>query len=114
MKKNNLDKTITLAAFTISLIAISMVIMNYLNTTPALDSEVFTVKGGFGYQIQAKDRIIIKQEYIPAVQGAVPFTSEKDAQLVSSLVINKLLHNESPVITLNDLENLNIEVLNRQ
>ncbi|MBO0593143.1 DUF4907 domain-containing protein [Cellulophaga sp. E16_2] len=114
MKKSNLDKTITLAAFTISLIAISMVIMNYLKATPALDSEVFTVIGGFGYQIQAKDKIIIKQEYMPAVQGAVPFASAEDAQLVSSLVINKLLHNESPVVTLTDLENLNIKVLNRQ
>ncbi|ADV50750.1 hypothetical protein Celal_3486 [Cellulophaga algicola DSM 14237] len=114
MKKSNLDKTITLAAFTIALITIVMVIMNYMDSKPILDSEVFTVEGGFGYQIQAEDKIIIKQEYIPAIQGAVPFNTKNDAWLVSNLVINKLLNKENPVVTLNDLENLNIKVLNRQ
>ncbi|WP_158977793.1 DUF4907 domain-containing protein [Cellulophaga sp. L1A9] len=114
MKKSNLDKAITLTAFTISLIALVMVFMNYMKDQPILDSEVFTVEGGYGYQIQVKDKIIIKQDYIPAVQGTVPFSSKNDAQLVSSLVINKLLNNESPVVTLYELENLNIEVLHRQ
>jgi hypothetical protein len=114
MRKYAIDNRLTLAATIIAVITIFVVVVSFVTNSPQLDSKTFAVQGGFGYQIQVKDKIIIKQEYIPAVQGEIPFNSERDAQLVSKLVINKLLKKEDPVVTLNDLEKLNIEVFNRQ
>lgn len=73
-------------------------------------SEVISVKDGFGYQILNADKILIKQDFIPAVQGKKPFMTAKDAKLIGELVVHKLSNGESPVIYLEEIESFNIEL----
>nr|WP_299071021.1 DUF4907 domain-containing protein [uncultured Allomuricauda sp.] len=70
--------------------------------------QVVTTQGGFGYRIFNGEKILIKQDFIPAVQGDKPFATAKDAQLIGNLVAQKLSNSESPVVHLKEIENLNI------
>lgn len=70
--------------------------------------QVVATQSGFGYQILNGKKIIIKQDFIPAVQGDKPFATAKDAQLIGNLVAQKLSNGESPVVHLKEIENLNI------
>ena len=71
-------------------------------------TEVFKVENGFGYQISYNSKLLIKQEYIPAVQLNKTFCTEQDANLVAQLVSKKLYNKENPQITLENLNHLNI------
>ncbi|MBS9461936.1 DUF4907 domain-containing protein [Flagellimonas sp. HMM57] len=75
-----------------------------------LKSKVIIVDGGFGYQIYNKKKLIIEQNFIPAISGKKPFVLAKDAQLIADLVVKKLSNGESPIIYKEEMDKLNIEL----
>jgi len=77
-----------------------------------LNSEIFKIGDGYGYQIELKDRVLIKQEYIPILEGKQPFTTAEDAKRTANKVITKLLKKESPILTISELKELQIPEFN--
>ena len=73
------------------------------------ESEIITIKGGFGYQISNGKQIFIRQEFIPAVQGKIPFLTKKDAKIIADLVLEKLSNGESPIINFQEVLDLDIQ-----
>ena len=73
-------------------------------------SEIISVDRGFGYQITYNSKLLIKQEYIPEIQLNKTFCTEQDAEKVANLVCEKLYKNENPTITLENLNQLNINL----
>jgi len=77
-----------------------------------LHSEIYKVGDGYGYQIELEDRVLIKQEYIPILEGKRPFTTAEDAERTANKVISKLLKKESPILTISELKELQIPEFN--
>tara|TARA_R110000796_G_scaffold88850_2_gene191790 strand:+ start:57516 stop:57860 length:345 start_codon:yes stop_codon:yes gene_type:complete len=113
MKKFNTTKALTLLVIVLLLFSGLFLLSNKSKSDASLYTEVFIVGNGYGYKIvNAKDRILIKQDFIPAVQGEYPFKTKNDAKLVAELVKKRLLKVKSPVISINDLSNLKIKTYN--
>ena len=76
--------------------------------------ELVVIEGnnGWGYEIHNSGIILVKQEIIPVVPGKQYFKTKNDAKKIGVLVLNKLKINEKPIITLKDLEEMDI-VYNR-
>ncbi len=66
------------------------------------------IDGGWGYDIYKKDSLYIHQMTIPALEGLKTFKTESDAKKVASLVLEKMKYNQFPVISLKELDSLNI------
>ena len=77
-----------------------------------LHSEIFKMGNGYGYQIALEDKVLIRQEYIPILQGNRPFTTAKDAERTANTVISKILRKESPILTISELQELQIPEFN--
>lgn len=76
-----------------------------------LKRKIIEVPNGYGYQIFSGDKLLVQQEFIPAVNGNIPFSSAKDAKKVADLVIDKIQNRTSPQISLEELNELDIELL---
>lgn len=76
-----------------------------------LTVKVTDVESGYGYQILLNDRILIRQDFIPGIQGKIAFSSPEEAKRVADLVVGKLSHNQSPEVLLSELEALQITSL---
>ena len=110
MKIDKHNKTIILEAIAAVFLVIVVLLYHISTTQKTLYSEVYNVGNGYGYYIKTYDKILIKQSFIPAIQGEKSFVTEKDAQKVANLVMVKITENESPVVTVNELNNLNIRM----
>ncbi len=76
----------------------------------AFDGMVYRYdKGKYGYNIYLHKKLIIKQENIPALDGASYFRDSTDALKVMHLVIEKLEHRKSPSVNLEELKALKIK-----
>jgi len=75
-----------------------------------LTSKVYKIKNGYGYKIIMKDKVIIKQNCIPAIQGNIPFCDSLDALKVSQIVIKKIKRKKMPSIQAEDLMKLKIKI----
>ncbi|UOB18774.1 DUF4907 domain-containing protein [Abyssalbus ytuae] len=71
--------------------------------------KVFKVAEGYGYLILADSKIIIKQSFIPAINGEIPFSNPEDAKVIGNLVKDKLKKNILPAITEAELKEFNVE-----
>lgn len=60
-------------------------------------------KSGYGYQIDYKGKLFIKQEFIPVISCKKHFETSKRAIDIANLMIEKLSKKESPSITLKEL-----------
>ncbi|MDC6366953.1 MULTISPECIES: DUF4907 domain-containing protein [Flavobacteriaceae] len=78
---------------------------------PALRTKVITLDNGYGYQIFSGDKLLIQQEFIPAVEGEKQFETKEDAKQVADMVMRKILKGESPRISLEELNDLDIVIL---
>lgn len=76
-----------------------------------LQQVVIAVGSGYGYQIFNGDKLLVQQEFIPAVVGKQTFASPKDAQQVANLVMSKIKKRTSPKVTLDELKDLDIVIL---
>lgn len=69
---------------------------------------VFSVKSGYGYTIKYGDKIIIKQNNIPAISKKKEFCTVNDAKKVANLVLLKLQEKQNPSVSLSELKSLQI------
>ena len=54
---------------------------------------------GFGYEILKNNRVIIHQEFIPALEGKQQFHSREDAVKIGNEVLKKIENKKPPGIT---------------
>jgi len=71
--------------------------------------ETFRSGEGWGYEIIIAGKTKIKQSMIPAIQGNIPFNSEKEARQVGNYIIQKMKKGETPVISIRELDSLQIK-----
>ena len=74
-----------------------------------LYTHVFKTETGYGYSIIDHGKIIIKQEYIPAVASQLSFCSKEDAKNTGDLVLSKITKRMSPAITHEELQKIGIK-----
>lgn len=79
---------------------------NQEKTKPKIEISAFKLesKEGYGYEIKVNGGFTIRQEYIPAVEGMIPFKTEKDALKVADMVKEKIEKNQSPTLTKEEIE----------
>ncbi len=70
--------------------------------------QVFPVNSGYGYSIKKGSKIIIKQNYIPAITKKQEFCTVTEAKKVASFILKKIKKQQSPSIKLLELEKLKI------
>ncbi|WP_185965497.1 DUF4907 domain-containing protein [Flavobacterium zepuense] len=75
----------------------------------ALQSNVHRTGNGYGYSITVKNKILIKQDFIPGTEGNHAFCDSLDAEKVASSVLTKLKQKEMPTITPAELKVLKIK-----
>ncbi|WP_158285049.1 DUF4907 domain-containing protein [Arenibacter aquaticus] len=78
----------------------------------SLYSQTFPIGDGFGYEIALQDKVLIRQEYIPILEGKKPFATSLDAQRTADKVISKLMKKESPILSVKELKELQIPDFN--
>lgn len=76
-----------------------------------IHSEIIIVEQGYGYHILIGEKLLVKQEFIPGVNGKVAFQTPDDAKKVADLVKNKLINRINPEVSLEEISNLNIITL---
>ena len=93
--------------------AIPLVLLGVLffscDTGNVLVLETYQTKQGWGYTIKKDDKIFIKQDFIPVLQGNLPFSSEDDAMKTGMLVLKKLKEQKHPSLSLIELDSLQIK-----
>lgn len=88
--------------------SVFLVFILFLNCTPKKSLyriKVFEVEQGWGYSIFNKEKLIIRQQYIPSISSQKHFKSEEDAYTIGKLVIEKLKLHKTPRITYVELKN---------
>ncbi|MGB5434842.1 MAG: DUF4907 domain-containing protein [Maribacter sp.] len=93
------------------LFGVSKFIPNSEGPKSAMVTKVIYVNDGYGYQILKGNKILIQQEVIPAVAGRRSFRTIKDAQFVADMVLSKISKGDSPVLTVQELNELDIVIL---
>jgi hypothetical protein len=74
------------------------------NSTKSYHLKTYRINNGWGYVIVKKNKVLIKQEIIPAISIKKPFANKKDAEIVGELMISKLKSKKIPSITYNELQ----------
>ncbi|GHC46825.1 DUF4907 domain-containing protein [Ulvibacter litoralis] len=72
---------------------------------------VHPVGDGYGYSVSVKNKTVIKQDFIPAIQEQKAFCTFEDAQTIGTLIKRKIEKKENPSITLSELKENNISFL---
>lgn len=88
---------------------IALFYLSHSKKEPEFSSFIYKTKSGWAYNIQFNHKVIIQQEFIPAVQGSHPFESESDARHTSELVIHKLMKRQLPSISMQELDSLHVK-----
>ena len=60
-------------------------------------------EAGWGYEIYAKDQLLIRQLQVPAIAGRYAFISSSDAEKAGSIVIRKIKNQQIPSLTIQEL-----------
>lgn len=63
-------------------------------------------KQGWGYDIICDYKITIHQPYMPVVSGQIAFGDKYQAKKTGHLVVKKLRNNQSPRITIDELNSI--------
>jgi len=67
--------------------------------------KVFEAENGWGYSIFEQEELIIRQQYIPAINNQISFKTKKDAFTIGTIVIEKLKRHKAPSISSEELKN---------
>lgn len=117
MMKSTKNTSLILSALILAVILLLLVVsvrsqMKAKSTETAgnLKLEVFEEPNGWGYNVVYHDRIIIRQDIIPAIPKSVPFRTEADARKTGTLVVGKLQSHQRPTISLSEIDSLKIEI----
>ena len=71
--------------------------------------EAFEIDTGWGYKIWIDDKIYIKQEAIPAVNGIFLFETKENAEITGIYVMEKLANGQNlPSVNFNELDSLGV------
>ncbi len=73
-----------------------------------LEIKVTKQNSGYGYQILKKQKVIINQPFIPAIEGEKTFKNKEDAQKTADLVMNKIEKKMFPRISTHELDSMKI------
>ncbi len=74
-----------------------------------IETAVFQVENGWGYDVFVDSKRFIHQPYIPVIQGNIPFDNEADAKKVAEFVAKKIRMNiNPPAVTLQALDSLGV------
>jgi hypothetical protein len=68
------------------------------------------VKNGWGYEIYVDNKIYIKQNYIPAINGIHQFANKEHALTTANLVLAKMKEGKKPFLTIDDLKKAGIDI----
>lgn len=111
--KRNIQDLKSLLFFSTAL----LLIVNLISAQPNLKkgkyqySIVSLANKGFGYHIKHNNKIVIRQETIPAIQGNKAFATKADAEKCARLVVKKLAaKGDLPSISKEELIQLNIKI----
>ncbi|WP_159023402.1 DUF4907 domain-containing protein [Formosa sp. L2A11] len=74
------------------------------SSSSIFNSKVYKTNSGYGYEITMNDKLLIKQDYIPAISENISFCNEDDANKIADIVISKLEEKVAPTITLEELK----------
>ncbi|MBC7721245.1 MAG: DUF4907 domain-containing protein [Pedobacter sp.] len=69
---------------------------------------VISVDSGFGYIVYSDTLPMIKQPFIPAIEGDKAFINEDQAKRTGELVVYKIKHNLLPTVSISELDSLHI------
>ncbi|CDF79380.1 hypothetical protein BN863_16680 [Formosa agariphila KMM 3901] len=67
-------------------------------------TNVYAINTGYGYEVKLGEKVLIKQDHIPAVSEQHTFCNEDDAQNIAELVVLKLKNKENPRVTKAELQ----------
>jgi len=81
-----------------------------ISDTSGIKISIQNIDNGFGYSISSKNKILIRQNFIPAIEDKQPFSSFNDAQSVANLVKRRIENRQNPRITKEDLDLLEISL----
>lgn len=73
-----------------------------------VDASIFKTDKGWGYSILIDNKLFIRQDIIPAVEGNQGFGTKADATKVAKFVLQKIDNKEKPIVTKEDLKQLGI------
>jgi len=71
-----------------------------------INYKTFNQTGGWGYDIIVNRKLLIHQEYIPAIAQKKEFSTEKQAAQAAQLVMSKLKNNKLPTLSLVEVEQI--------
>lgn len=73
-----------------------------------ITSYAFKTADGWGYSITLDNKVYIKQDIIPVIQGIKSFATENDALKVASLVVTKIKLHQKPTLQKEELLSLGV------
>jgi hypothetical protein len=74
------------------------------NKQQHIESKIFRVANGWGYDILVNGKLLIHQESVPAVTGNDPFKTPLAARQIADLVVKKMEKDVSPAISTEEIE----------
>ncbi|HPR73073.1 MAG TPA: DUF4907 domain-containing protein [Bacteroidales bacterium] len=80
----------------------------FLNVRTKPDIETFPINNGYGYLISVKGKTVVYQPYIPALEGKNSFKTRSEAKKTAKIVVRKIINNEEPSVTIEDLKKAGI------
>jgi len=63
-------------------------------------------KGGWGYKIYVKGKVVINQHVMPALPESKPFPTEQTAQQTAELVVHKVRKGGLPTISVSEMNDI--------
>jgi hypothetical protein len=101
-------KTISILVLLFTLYSCSDTKHGVFQNGPEYKVKTFQVDKGWAYSIFINDKEYVRQLFIPAIEGKVPFASDSQAEKTGWYVVSKLKDNASPSLTKKELITLNI------
>lgn len=65
--------------------------------------KTFKTESGWGYVISTQDKMVIRQPFIPAIEGKKPFETRGDARRAGQIIKHKIEAREDPTVNVEEL-----------
>lgn len=101
-------KNISILALLFVLCSCSDTKHEILHNGPEYKVKTFRIDKGWAYSIFINNKEYVRQLFIPAIEGKVPFASDSQAEKTGWYVVSKLKDNAIPSLSRKELMTLNI------